>query len=146
MYPTPFYLKNHLAVQTAFGYWPCFHDANVKHFSYEPEGAGRIDLTLHGFTMTSQTDERGYFILTNHHLVHFAFHGITEPKVDSFMGAGNILGELEFFTLQDYEAEGFFKVVIDSCIGDEHSGVFLARSGEVLKVIPCNAEGNALTG
>lgn len=142
MYPVPTYLKNYELVRSAFGYLPCFHDATVTDFRYSLDGEGRIELTLHAFTMTAQLDERRFFVLTNHHLVHFAFQGIPEPQIDTLMGRGNILGELEFSSVPDFEAAGYFKVVIESGMGDEHSGQFLARSGEVVEVIRCDPEGN----
>jgi hypothetical protein len=142
MYPVPIYLKNYQLVRTAFGFWPSFHDANVEDFRYAPEGDGRIDLTLHGFVITDETDDRGYFILVKHHLVHFAFHGILEPVFERFMENGNILFDLGFSFPEEFESKGAFKVNMESAMGGDLDGAFLARYGEVVEVIPCDAEGN----
>ncbi|HWD18246.1 MAG TPA: Imm50 family immunity protein [Verrucomicrobiae bacterium] len=140
MKSAPPYLRNTNAVLKAFGYWPSFHDAPVVAFRYDRKGHGAVELTLHGWEMTADVDARGFYKLIKRHLVRFAFKEITEPKLDEF-DSENILFGLNFSSPEDFAAVGRFSVELDSAIGCELCGSFCAKSGEVLEVIPCDAEG-----
>ena len=59
MMQAPSYLRNTRAVVEAFGYWPSFHDAAVVDIRYDPDGGGVVGLTLHGWEITREVDERG---------------------------------------------------------------------------------------
>ena len=143
MIPTPTYLRNTEAVLEAFGYWPSFHDARVVHFRYSDAGPGTVDLTLHASEMTSEVDGRGYFRLTKHHLVQFAFHGLSEVDLERFL-ADNILYELRFSSPEDFATSAKFRVDLESAMGSELNGSFSARTGEVGEVRPCNPDGEEL--
>lgn len=80
MIAPPTYLRNWQLVVGAFGYWPSFHDANLSGFRSSSEAAGAIEFVLHGFEMTAEVDERGYFRLRKHHLVSFRFEGHIRPR------------------------------------------------------------------
>jgi len=140
MTPAPPYVRNTEAVVRAFGYWPSFHDSPVTAFDYNRHGSGEVDLSLHGWEMTKEVDERGFFRLIKHHLVRFAFRGVSDADLDQFT-SGNILFELGFSTPEEFGAAGKFSVTLDSAMGCEHCGSFCARSGEVLEVVPCCAYG-----
>jgi hypothetical protein len=124
-----------------FGYWPSFHDAPVLDFGYTPDGAGVIQFTLHGWEMTPEVDERGYFKLMKHHLVDFAFQGISEADLERFTSMENILFGLGFSTPEEFTEAGKFRVQLDSAMGGDLCGCFCARSGEILAVIPCDQDG-----
>lgn len=126
---------------TAFGYWPSFHDAPVVAFHYDSGGHGDVEFTLHGWEMTPEVDERGFFKLIKHHLVRFAFHGITDADLDRFTSMGNILFELGFSSAEESAAAGKFCVKLNSAIGGDLCGSFSAHSGKVLEVVPCDAQG-----
>ena len=130
----PTYIRNHEAVVGFFGRWPSFHDANV--LAYEP-GAGTesISLTLHTWIMTDQVDAKGYFVLRNHALVSFCFGSIHDVQMDTFR-SGNILFGLEISPCADPAS---FHVELDSVM--DMSGLFSARSGEVVSVLPCTSDG-----
>jgi hypothetical protein len=131
------------AVVLAFGYWPTFHDAPVLGFHYAEEGAGMVEFTVHGWEMTRDVDERGYFKLIKNHLVDFAFQGITNVELERFTSVGNILFELGFSTPEEFKSTGEFRVSLESAMGGDLCGAFSARSGQVLKVTRCDAEGKS---
>ncbi|MDB6120264.1 MAG: hypothetical protein JWO08_4045 [Verrucomicrobiaceae bacterium] len=139
---SPVYLKNYEAVVHAFGWWPGFHDANVRAFgpSTRPDS---LELLLHWWVMTNAVDEKGFYILEKHHLVRLGFEGITDAELDQFTPE-NILFELGLSSPEEFAAEGKFRVVLDSAIGSEFCGAFSAREGAVLEVVPCDAKGNRI--
>jgi hypothetical protein len=142
----PPYLRNGNAVVDAFGYWPSFHDALVIGFGYEPDGGGLIRFTLYCWEMTAEVDERGYFGRTKHHRVEFVFLGVSEPDLEHFTSMGNVLDILEFSSSEEFEADGIFRVGLESAMGGDLCGSFRARNGEVLSVVACDEDGNAFVG
>ncbi len=141
MTPAPPYLRNTEAVVKAFGYWPSFHDAPVVAFHYDRGGHRAVEFTLHGWEITPEVDERGFFKLTKHHLVQFAFREISDADLERFTSMGNILLGLGFSTPEEFEASGKFRVDLDSAMGRDLCGSFFARIGEVVAVAPCDAHG-----
>lgn len=141
MTSAPSFLRSTEAVVKAFGYWPSFHDAPVAGFQYTQEAIGTIEFALHGWEMTSEVDDRGYFKLIKHHLVRFAFRGISDADLDRFTSMGNILFGLRFSTPEEFEAAGKFRVDLDSAMGGDLCGSFFARVGEIVEVAPCDAQG-----
>ncbi|HEY1792396.1 MAG TPA: Imm50 family immunity protein [Opitutaceae bacterium] len=127
---------NHQAVVDRFGRWPAFHDANVlKYEPLVPEEPS-IGLTLHTWNMTSEVDGKGFFVLRDHSLVGFRFHGVSNLDMDSFR-SGNILFEVKFAPADSHSS---FRVELKSVM--DMSGSFTATAGEVVSVIPCTADGN----
>ena len=141
MRPAPSYLSNTDAVVKAFGYWPSFHDAPVLDFHYDAEGTGMVTFTVHGWEMTPEVDERGYFRLIKHHLVELTFRDISEADLERFTSMGNILFELGFSPGEEFKRSGQFRVTLDSAIGGNLCGSFSARRGEVAKVTACDKDG-----
>jgi hypothetical protein len=131
----PDYIDNHSAVIAFYGYWPAFHDAQVPAYQYDQAGDPLLSFTLHTWRMTNQVDERGYFILQDHSLVSFRFEGIHDADMDSFR-SGNILYGLTFSRGDDPTS---FRVELDSVM--DMSGAFSARSGRVVSIVPCHANG-----
>src|SRR5262249_26758675 len=111
----PSYLQNCEAVVNAFGYWPSFHDAPVLSFLRNQAPPGAVELEIHGWVMTNEVDDHGYYKLINHHLVRFRFVGITDAQVDQFT-TGNILFGIRFSTPDDFKSQGRFEVRMDSAI------------------------------
>ena len=140
MKDAPHYLRNHEAVVSAFGYWPSFHDAPVLGFEHVGD---RVTLALHAWEMTSRVDAAGYFVLEKHHVVRFAFHGVTEADLTGFIPA-NILFALRFSPASEFDATGRFTVELDSALGGDLSGSFAASSGEVAAVLPCDPQAQPL--
>jgi hypothetical protein len=143
MIATPSYIRNAEAVVKAFGYWPSFHDAPVVGFRYDEEGDGAVDLTVHGWEMTPDVDERGFFKLIKHHLISFVFLGISDAELDQFR-AENILFGLGFSSLEEFNVAGKFSVTLDSAMGGDLCGSFSARIGEIVEVVPCGSDGRKI--
>ena len=141
MNQAPLYLENSASLVMAFGYWPWFHDANVKLFAYSEKEDGEIRLTMHGWEMSGEIDEYGHIRLSKHHLVRFVFLGITDPDLSQFIPQ-NILFHLGFSSPEQFADEGRFKVDLDSALGGDLCGSFYARSGSVIEVTACDPKGN----
>ena len=132
-------------VVRAFGYWPSFHDANLRDIHHDESGKGAVTFTLGAFEMTREVEERvwngvvgQYFILTKHHDVCFRFDDVAEVVLPKH---GDILDVLEVGNERD--EDGRFLVVLESTIGLPHEGYgasFRARSGAVLDVIATSPE------
>ena len=131
----PTCIVNHQAVVDLYGYWPSFHDANVKDYVPSTSDGGTIFLSLHTWEMTSELDARRYFVLRKHTLITFRFDGIQDADMDSFCSK-NILFGMEI--LPD-DAGSLFRVVLDSVM--DMSGSFSARRGEIVSVVPCTPDG-----
>ncbi len=92
--------------------------------------------------MTSDIDEEGFFILRNHHLVHFNFSGIKQTDLEHFIPE-NMLFELVFSAVAESEATGQFTVALESAMGGDLCGSFTATLGEVTAVEACSKDGQA---
>ncbi|MHA3770459.1 hypothetical protein ACXR0O_02855 [Verrucomicrobiota bacterium sgz303538] len=132
----PRYIRNYEAVVSAFGRWPSFHDSPVLAFKHVDD---HIALTVHVWEITSQVDERGYFVSDKHHIVRFAFHGVTRTDLEQFIPQ-NILFALEFSLCSEFDATGQFTVGLDSAMGGDLCGSFTATFGEVTDVVPCDKD------
>ncbi len=113
MNSVPIYIEGHAKVTDVYGYWPQFHDSPVHSFTATDS---QINLRVQVWDMTSETDERGLYILKNHHLVHFRFDEPSELAIKN-SEMGNILFGLEFSTLEELHEQGSFQVKIDSVMG-----------------------------
>ena len=123
MHCEPNHLQNSQAVVDAFGYWPSFHDAPLFDVALN---ADELRFTVHGFVMTDEIDERGYFRLTKHHLVRFRFCGVRDLRLKFYEECdSDILAELVF---APSSADEIFQVSFSFHCGGE-DGSFFARSG-----------------
>src|SRR5580658_2723799 len=100
MKEAPRYIRNYESVVSAFGYWPSFHDAPVVAFEHTAES---ITLAIHAWESTSQTDEKGYYILHKHHIIRFAFRGVTKTDIAHFIPQ-NILFQLVFSSPAEFDS------------------------------------------
>ena len=134
----PTFIRNYQSVVDHFGYWPSFHDANVVAYTAPRSDAAALDITLHTWEMTSEVDAKGYYVLRKHVLVAFHFAGVHDASLDRF-GSGNILFGMEITRTGDSAS---LHVVLDSVM--DMSGEFSAASGEVVSVVPCTSDGEAI--
>ena len=134
----PTYLRNHEAVTRVFGYWPSFHDSPVLSFQRQPDQA-TIEFGLHVFESSGKSDAKGYHILQKHHIVRFLFTGITHTDLEHLIPE-NILFDLGFSPTSEFEAAGHFTVTLDSAMGSDLCGSFVATSGDVISVLPCDED------
>ena len=147
MITSPTYLKNYEAVMDAFGYWPSFHDGEVRSLLMDRNqilfgkiANARIELKIHGWEMTGEVNEKGYFKLIKHHIVHFEFSDVREVKLADFNHQNAVFG-LDFTELaNDVAGNSSFKVTLNPANGLD--GEFVAMSGRVVSVMPCDEKGN----
>ena len=137
------FIDGYSAVISAYGRWPRFHDGYVRQFAIRSSGVDGetgIDLLVHGFDMTSETDERGYYKLRNHHLIHFRFEGTSQLDFEDLDTPDAILRSLEFEALHaDSGSTTSISVALMSSYG--MSGTFRCQSAKVLSVKPCDSKG-----
>lgn len=132
MQRVPRYLKGFQTIIDAYGYWPTFHDSPVFLFQADSD---IIILEVEAWEMTSEVDDRGYFVLTKQHEIGFRFSDIMASELTDFIPE-NILSELVFSTEEEYLMQGFFSVELDSAMGSDLCGRFQAKSGEVTFIRP----------
>lgn len=82
-----------------FGYFPVFHDGYVLDIDLKPREVS--SLRIHGFNMTDETDEKGYFILDRHAVVTIRFAEIRDVSLTQFRHVG-IIGEMKFSQVGPY--------------------------------------------
>lgn len=138
MNTAPTYIENHSRLVEVFGYWPQFHDSPVISLNSTDE---HIDLVLHVWEMTSEVDSEGYFILRKHHLVHFRFSELSDVKLKD-PEIGNILHELSFSELEDFQKSRRFQVRLESVMDLDSS--FTAKHGTILDISPCDTRGSRI--
>lgn len=132
MREVPAYIAGHQDVVDHFGYWPSCHDSPVLRFTHLGD---EIELHLEAWEMTPEVDSRGYFVLTKRHHIGFRFSGIVSTQLESFLPE-NILYELGFSSVSDFAASQQFEIILDSAMGSDLCGSFVARSGQVTFVTP----------
>lgn len=137
-------LEDEHLVLDAYGDWPSFHDAEIlwlhldRNISCEKEfGTPSIRFALHGWEMTSEIDENGYYILRKHRIVEFQFDGLGGMAVDGFNHQNAIFG-LRISRVDEDRPERI-RVEFEPAHG--LAGSFVAVSGRVVSVTPCNEDG-----
>ncbi|GEP41705.1 hypothetical protein [Brevifollis gellanilyticus] len=130
----PDYLRNHDQVVTAFGRWPSFHDGYLLRWEMQDDF---IELEVEGWNLTSEVDERGYFITEKHHRVVFRFEGVHDADLEGLKRCDEEFGTNILFGLVFAQGEdGAIEVQIESAVGGEFEGGFRARRGAVVSVTP----------
>jgi len=134
-------IKGYTRVLETFGYWPSFHDAEVRPLLldrnsvlFEDIADARVDVRLHAFEWTQ--DAQPVF---NNHLVEFSFHEVDGVKLEDFNHQNAIL---EFRIEDDLRHAGAstgLKLTFVPAHG--FSGSFCSGSAEVLSVVPCSKDG-----
>jgi hypothetical protein len=135
----PTYVDNHDALVRVLGYWPSFHDSPLFSLNYSAD-VGTLEMLLQVFEYTSQTDERGVFILDKHHVVSLNFSGVTEADI-ARLDVPNRLFEILFSPVADCLASRRFTVTVNSVMGPPLDGRFSAAAGAVTSVEPCDESG-----
>lgn len=94
---------------------------------------------IHGWEMTNEITEAGYYKLLKHHLVHFKFEDIFDIEIDGFNHQNSILG-LQI-AKEPETSDGIIplKISIDPAHG--LGGEFKAYKGYVVDVKPCDENG-----
>lgn len=135
------HIKGHERILNAFGYWPSFHDSEIRSVLldrssvlFEEVADTRLDVCLHAFEWTRNTQPA-----FNHHLVQLRFHEINDVNINGFNHQNAIME----FKIEDHvqhpDAAVGLKLTFVPANG--LSGSFCAASAEVLSVIPCDDAG-----
>jgi hypothetical protein len=74
-----------------FGYKPKFHDAEVVSIELYRSPAPSI-IRIHTFTMTSEVDEKGYFVLDKHAIVTFKLTNIEAQNISAWNHQNALMG------------------------------------------------------
>jgi hypothetical protein len=127
-------------VTQIFGYWPSFHDAEIKWLKMDrahANGSGStLEFVIHCWETTNKVSESGYFIHKKNTLVHFRFQKITDVDLRDFNSQNAVFG------LEIKSNEHFFQIYIPGANG--LNGGFNSRSVEVLSAIPCDENGEPI--
>jgi hypothetical protein len=81
-----------------FGDWPSFHDAEILSLTLNRNGTST--LRIHTWRMTSQVDERGYYVLEKHVRISFQLREISGLDLEDF-NAQNVIDGLDLRRVGD---------------------------------------------
>jgi len=123
---------NSASLVGAIGYWPSFHDANVKEVRREGDVCRVL---VHVFETTDKIDSKGGIVLAKHHLVTIQMSGIVECTLPT-----NYQGDC-LFGLGAERVGDSVKVVFDSAIDPEFTWHVLCRRAEVVNAESCDDAG-----
>jgi hypothetical protein len=73
-------------LESIFGRWPSFHDAEVIRVTLDRSGADgpKMEVVIHVFEATKEVDSRGYFVSKNHIDVTLTFTKVDLVRLDGF--------------------------------------------------------------
>jgi Immunity protein 50 len=134
-------------ITKVFGYWPSFHDAEIKWLRLDitdsEGGIGpMLEFAIHCFEITDKVSPSGFCVLEKHTLVHFRFRQVSDLDLHGFTNQNAIFGlEIEDESNPTWEDQ-FFKISIVASSG--LGGSFHSRFPEILSAIPCNQKGEPL--
>jgi Asp-tRNA(Asn)/Glu-tRNA(Gln) amidotransferase C subunit len=116
-------IQNSHLLTGIFGRWPSFHDAEVLRITLDRGESGSfepsLEAVIHVFEMTSEVDDKGYYLLKNHVAVCFRFREIVNLSLEGF-NQQNVLQHLAIDHLSDREQDKVkFKVVFEGIFGVE---------------------------
>ena len=106
-----------------FGRWPSFHDAEVLRvrLDHAADLGASIEADIHLFEMTSEVDQRGYFVLRHHTLATLRFDGLVGLDLHWF-DTQNVIAGLTIEKVHEPEQpELIWRVELDSSVGLEAS-------------------------
>lgn len=143
--PVPIHLADHEKVITAFGYWPLFHDAEVRSLTLDRNQIlfgkiynARIYLTIHALEWTEAKGEAKPSF--NHHLVHFEFEEVEDVNLSGFNHQNALLGLFFNQAPSLPNRDSRHRVSLDAAHG--LGGNFTYSRGRIVSVIPCSDLGS----
>ena len=129
-------IENAELIESIFGKWPSFHDAEVHRIELtrdcEPPRPWLI-VAIHHWEMTRDVDSAGYFVTRRHTLSTLRFTGVQELILSGF-NHQNVLSELEISELSESTSDAKFVVNMFSSFGCEVS--FKCKGIGVLSAVP----------
>jgi hypothetical protein len=139
----PIHIANHEKVVEAFGYWPLFHDAEVRSLKldrnrtlFDATANPCVELVIHALEWTEAKGSAPASF--NHHLVHFEFEEIDDVQLIGF-NHQNALHGLRFEPAEAGPGEPRHWLAIDSAHG--LIGGFTYARATVVAVTPCSDQG-----
>jgi hypothetical protein len=127
-------IENAELVESIFGGWPSFHDAEIHSIllTRDCDTGSQLDLTIHHWEMTSEVDSHGYYVLRHHTLTTLRFCGVSDLYLAGF-NHQNVLWELEISELEP-GSELRFSISMPTSYGCEAS--FKCREIRVMSAVP----------
>jgi hypothetical protein len=131
-----------------FGRWPSFHDAEVHELLFQ---RGHIDtdagvyefphltIKLRLWLLTSDLDQKGYYVSTKHTLATMKFFDVDNFKMEGFNHQNAIFGlGIEQKTREEGPSP-YFEVDFEPSFGID--ATFTCSRIEIIEAVPCNVEG-----
>ena len=128
-------IENTELLESIFGCWPSFHDAEIRSIviTRDCDSGPQMDILIHHWQMTSEVDSKGYYILKNHTLTTMRFSNISDLLLADFNGQ-NVLGDIEISQTTGPDSESMFSVSLPTSYGCEAS--FKCRRIRIISAIP----------
>ena len=124
-------IENAGLIESIFGCWPSFHDAEIHNIviTRDCDSEAQIDIKIHHWELTSEAT--GHYISRHHTLSTLRFIGVSDLELVGF-NHQNVLWDLE---ISEVTAPDFvFSVSLPSSFGCEAS--FKCRQIRVLSATP----------
>jgi hypothetical protein len=132
---TPKGIENTELLESIFGCWPSFHDAEIDSIVITRDGDSgpQMDVAIHHWQMTSEVDSKGYYVLKHHTLTTLRFSNISDLMLADFNGQ-NVLCDIEISQIAKPDSKSTFSVSMPTSYGCEAS--FKCRRIRVISAIP----------
>ncbi|MBC6612881.1 hypothetical protein H8B15_18305 [Hymenobacter sp. BT507] len=113
-----------------FGYWPTFHDTEIRKVVFEanPGFYPSVTFLLKAFATLNEKDERGYYRKVKQCEIELQFTGIKEIEFEGF-GHQNVILSLEFG-----KQEGDLTCTLDASTG--LAAYIVAQAAKVVSLNP----------
>jgi hypothetical protein len=128
-------IQNSHLIESIFGGWPSFHDAEIHSLllTRDCELRPQMDVIIHHWEMTSDVDTNGYYVLKHHTLSTLRFSGVTDLMLAGFNNQ-NVLSELEISELNGAGSGLKYSVAMPTSYGCEAS--FNCKEISILSSVP----------
>jgi hypothetical protein len=128
-------IENAELVESIFGCWPSFHDAEIHSImiTRDCESGPQMDVTIHHWKMTSEVDSKGYYVLKNHTLTTLRFFELSELQLAGF-NRQNVLVDIEITEVAGVDSKSSFSVLMPTNFGCDAS--FICGRIRVLSAAP----------
>jgi hypothetical protein len=100
-------VENAALLESIFGRWPSFHDAEVLRVVLDRSGddGPTLEATIHVFEMTSDVDAKGFYVLKNHTEVTLRFTSVGLKRLQWF-NHQNVLSSFEISEIDSTQHDG----------------------------------------
>jgi len=89
-------IENAKLIESIFGGWPSFHDAEIHDIVITRDCASgaQMDIKIHHWQGTGEVDSTGHYVSIHHTLSTFRFVGIDDLEIVGF-NRQNVIADLE---------------------------------------------------